>query len=417
MESPESYIKTSLQHFKAKEYFKAKLFAEKAYSVQKNQKIEKFIMRCEELLSLQRSKERLEEDSENSESSNEELNKNSEEKLHKENENIKEENQKRKEDEKSNSSRQKSEGKEQTTEIEENKILEEVKKEENLSNSENPRTESQLEDEALGEEIIRKKNYYEILSLPKDCSEEDIKREYKILARRFHPDKSKFSKAIDVFQKIGLAYSCLSDPEKREFYDKHGKEREFLSPEEKMQYAKPMDAREIFEYAMFGTIPKGKEYLFRKREHPPQKSKPTPPPPPEQQSSTKSKILQIIFVIGSIIIAYLYLAGDFTPEPTFVVEYKENYPFKEMTYNRKVPFYTKQKVIEKKGFLDHFESEIEAAYKTFITEKCFTKRAEKNQLQQILESDISIEETQNIQSKIDNLELNECKILKDKYNE
>jgi DnaJ homolog subfamily A member 2 len=69
--------------------------------------------------------------------------------------------------------------------------------------------------------------YYDVLNLNKDCSDNDIKKSYYKLARENHPDKvdeSKREEATKKFQKIGEAYEILSDPEKRKIYDTYGKE-------------------------------------------------------------------------------------------------------------------------------------------------------------------------------------------------
>lgn len=67
-------------------------------------------------------------------------------------------------------------------------------------------------------------NYYDILGIKKDASEEDIKKAYKKLALRWHPDRNKGNEAQanGKFQKITQAYSVLSDKERREKYDKYG---------------------------------------------------------------------------------------------------------------------------------------------------------------------------------------------------
>ena len=66
------------------------------------------------------------------------------------------------------------------------------------------------------------KNYYEILGVKKDASKQDIKRAYRTLARKYHPDVSKESDAEVKFKEIGEAYEVLKDPEKREAYDQLG---------------------------------------------------------------------------------------------------------------------------------------------------------------------------------------------------
>jgi curved DNA-binding protein len=63
------------------------------------------------------------------------------------------------------------------------------------------------------------KDYYAALGVSESASPEDIKKAYRKLARKYHPDVSKEDKAADKFKDIGEAYEVLKDPEKRAEYD------------------------------------------------------------------------------------------------------------------------------------------------------------------------------------------------------
>ena len=76
-------------------------------------------------------------------------------------------------------------------------------------------------------ELLKKKDYYDILNIKKDANESEIKRAYKKMAIKFHPDKNDSKLAEECFKKISEAYQCLSNPEKKNFYDKYGNEEEF----------------------------------------------------------------------------------------------------------------------------------------------------------------------------------------------
>ncbi|XP_028585427.1 dnaJ homolog subfamily B member 12 isoform X1 [Podarcis muralis] len=66
------------------------------------------------------------------------------------------------------------------------------------------------------------KDYYEILGVSRDSSDEDLKKAYRKLALKFHPDKNHAPGATEAFKAIGNAYAVLSNPEKRKQYDQFG---------------------------------------------------------------------------------------------------------------------------------------------------------------------------------------------------
>jgi len=65
-------------------------------------------------------------------------------------------------------------------------------------------------------------DFYKILGVEKDAGDDTIKKAYRKLALRLHPDKCKESGAEEAFKKVGEAFSILSDAQKRQQYDQYG---------------------------------------------------------------------------------------------------------------------------------------------------------------------------------------------------
>jgi len=66
------------------------------------------------------------------------------------------------------------------------------------------------------------KDYYNIMGVPRTAQADEIKRAYRKLARKYHPDVSKESGAEEKFKELGEAYEVLKDPQKRAAYDQLG---------------------------------------------------------------------------------------------------------------------------------------------------------------------------------------------------
>lgn len=69
---------------------------------------------------------------------------------------------------------------------------------------------------------MKYKDYYQVMGLQRGASQDEIKRAYRKLARKYHPDVSSKTDAEERFKEIGEAYEVLKDPEKRAAYDQLG---------------------------------------------------------------------------------------------------------------------------------------------------------------------------------------------------
>ena len=70
---------------------------------------------------------------------------------------------------------------------------------------------------------MAKRDYYEVLGIDKNASEDEIKKAYRKLAIKYHPDRNPGSKeAEEKFKEAAEAYDVLHDPQKRQQYDQFG---------------------------------------------------------------------------------------------------------------------------------------------------------------------------------------------------
>jgi len=106
---------------------------------------------------------------------------------------------------------------------------------------------------------MSKKDYYEVLGVPKNASIDEIKKAYRKLAMQYHPDRNKSKEAEEKFKEISEAYAVLSDPEKRTQYDMYGHDA-FSNRYTQEDIFRGADFSDIFEE--FGNLGDIFDYFF-----------------------------------------------------------------------------------------------------------------------------------------------------------
>ncbi|KAI0775189.1 DnaJ-domain-containing protein [Trametes elegans] len=94
--------------------------------------------------------------------------------------------------------------------------------------------------------LVNAADLYKVLELSKSASEQDIRKAYKRLSRKFHPDKNTDPGAEEKFVEIAHAYEVLSDSTKRQIYDRHGEDGLRAHEGGQQHYQNPFDVFQSF---------------------------------------------------------------------------------------------------------------------------------------------------------------------------
>ncbi|KAK2646026.1 hypothetical protein Ddye_021221 [Dipteronia dyeriana] len=121
-------------------------------------------------------------------------------------------------------------------------------------------TEEQI---AIVRQIKRTKDYYEVLGVERSCSVEDVRKAYRKLSLKVHPDKNKAPGAEEIFKMVSKAFQCLSNEENRKKYDVTGSDEPVYQQRTHTRathgfngfYDGDVDAEEIFRNFFFGGMP------------------------------------------------------------------------------------------------------------------------------------------------------------------
>nr|XP_043628135.1 chaperone protein dnaJ 49-like [Erigeron canadensis] len=125
-------------------------------------------------------------------------------------------------------------------------------------------------------DIRRKKDFYDILGLEKSCSVEDVRKAYRKLSLKVHPDKNKAPGSEEAFKKVSKAFQCLSVEESRKQYDVVGSDEPSFQRQTTRHhhrashqgfgngfyYGGDVDAEEIFRNFFFGGMNSGATTQF-----------------------------------------------------------------------------------------------------------------------------------------------------------
>eukprot|EP00434_Breviolum_minutum_P031674 symbB.v1.2.028009.t1/scaffold2909.1/size67485/1 len=151
----------------------------------------------------------------------------------------------------------------------------------------------------LVQRILRTKDYYDILEVPKNASEEAAKKAYRKLALKLHPDKNGAPGADEAFKKLSKAFQCLTDPEKKQVYDRYGDE-ERMPQQQRHHYQQDFMTPEDLFAAFFGGGPAFHQHHGPRHHH--------------HQDDGQMQRVQIFQALPVLLLVLLTLASNFAKD-------------------------------------------------------------------------------------------------------
>ncbi|NXJ61309.1 DJB14 protein, partial [Rostratula benghalensis] len=240
--------------------------------------------------------------------------------------------------------------------------------------------------------IKKCKNYYEVLGVSKDAGEEDLKKAYRKLALKFHPDKNHAPGATEAFKKIGNAYAVLSNPEKRKQYDLTGSEEQTCNHPSngRFNFHRGCEAditpEDLFNMFFGGAFPTGSVHSFSNGRagysHPNKHRQSGHEREEERGDGGFSMFIQLMPIIVLILVSLLSQLMVSNPPYALYPRSSTGQTIKMETENLHVVYYVNKDFRnEYKGAsLQKVEKSVEEDYVSNIRNNCWKERQQKTDL-------------------------------------
>ncbi|MEQ2303034.1 DnaJ (Hsp40), subfamily B, member 12 [Ameca splendens] len=234
----------------------------------------------------------------------------------------------------------------------------------------------------LNDRIKSCKDYYQILGVEKSASEDDLKKAYRKLALKFHPDKNHAPGATEAFKAIGNAYAVLSNTEKRRQYDQYGEEQ--TQPNRHRHhhdFEADISPEDLFNMFFGGGFPSSNVHVYRNgRMHFAHQNRQERRE--QQRDGGFALLVQLMPILILIIVSAL--SQLMVTQPPYSLSYRPSagHVHKRHTSHLKVPFYVGDRFNEEftGNNLKTVERSVEEDYISNLRNNCWKEKQQKEGL-------------------------------------
>eukprot|EP01100_Stratorugosa_tubuloviscum_P013558 TRINITY_DN686_c1_g1_i1.p1 TRINITY_DN686_c1_g1~~TRINITY_DN686_c1_g1_i1.p1 ORF type:complete len:292 (-),score=140.46 TRINITY_DN686_c1_g1_i1:146-1021(-) len=281
-----------------------------------------------------------------------------------------------------------------------------------------------MSEEIYVQEVSRikqvKNDFYKVLEVQKESTEDIIKKNYLKKARLVHPDKNKTTGADEAFKILQQAYSCLSDESKRRYYDQFGHE----SPQaaaaaagSSARFSTYDDPEEIIN-AFFGNAFGGGQFYSRDfRNGRATFTSYTRPRARRTTNETQTIDLSSIcylFLIPLLLILLSILSPNLNQKPEFVFERTGAYPNRRITTNLEIQYFVMNDFDSKyttNEEIEDFEVRVEQSKLQLLSTQCANEQRYKQQLLNQASWAFSKQQREQLTTQANNFKMNSCNLL------
>lgn len=224
------------------------------------------------------------------------------------------------------------------------------------------------------------KDFYEILGVEKDATEDDLKKSYRKLALKFHPDKNQAPGATEAFKAIGNAYTVLSNSDKRRLYDQRGEEKRDLSRQGQSNgdFEADISPEDVFNMFFGGGFPSSNTRVYsngRMRSQRPERRE-------RQRDGGLALLIQVMPILLLVIVSAL--SQMMVARPSYSLSFRPSvgHTHKRLTETLRVPYYVGDHFTKdyKDGNLKSLERSVEDEFISNLRNNCWKEKQQKEGL-------------------------------------